>query len=149
MAIRREAAPEPPARASDLLAESGSTVAIMPGTEGLGDPPSGGMEQGTLIHQDALVRIFRAHDRPGVRIVGEIDLSNAASLTGALEAVAERPHVTIDLSACSHLGSAGIGAIIEVWQRGGVEITIADPSPTIHRAIEISGITRFAGITLQ
>lgn len=107
------------------------------------------MEQGTLIHQDALVRIFRGYDPPGVRIVGEVDLSNAASLTRALESVAELPQITIDLSACSHLGSAGIGAIIEVWQRGDAEITIVDPSPTIRSALEISGIARFAGITLR
>ena len=75
-------------------------------------------------------------------------MSNAAALAKALEAEADLLHLRVDLSACSHLGSAGIGAMIEVWQRTGAELTIAGPSPGIRGALEISGITRFAGIQI-
>jgi anti-anti-sigma regulatory factor len=54
----------------------------------------------------------------------------------------------VDLSRCDHLGSPGIGSLIEVWQRlqGDIELRIVGATPTVRYALEVSGIDPFAGI---
>lgn len=106
------------------------------------------MEPESLVYQDALVHIFRTYRPPGLRVVGELDMSNADAFRGALETGRRGRDLTVDLSRCDHLGSPGIGALIEVWQRreGDVDLRIVGPSATVRYALEISGIDRFAGI---
>jgi anti-anti-sigma factor len=103
-----------------------------------------------LVHEDAMVRIFRTRRPAGIRVVGEVDMSNAPVLGTALESSRRGQYLTVDLSECTHLGSGGIGSIIEVWQRhqGELELRIEGASPTIAYALEVSGITRFPGIQL-
>ena len=77
-------------------------------------------------------------------------MSNAEAFGTALETARRGRHLTVDLTLCDHLGSPGIGALIEVWQRleGDIDLQIVGTTPTIHYALEVSGIDRFAGIRL-
>lgn len=82
-------------------------------------------------------------------MVGEVDLSNAQGFARAL-AAAGAGELVVDLSECQHMGSAGIGAIIETWQRaqGRIRMHLVRPSPTIRYALQVSGIDRFEGIDI-
>jgi anti-anti-sigma factor len=106
------------------------------------------VEPERLVYQDALVHVYRTYRPPGLRVVGEVDMSNADAFRSALETGRRGRDLTVDLSRCDHLGSPGIGALIEVWQRleGDIDLQIVGASATVRYALEISGIDRFAGI---
>jgi anti-anti-sigma factor len=93
--------------------------------------------------------VERTEQPIGVRVVGEVDLSNAQGFARAL-AAASAEELVVDLARCQHMGSAGIGAIIEVWQRaeGRIRMQLVRPSPTIRYALQVSGIGRFQGIDI-
>jgi anti-anti-sigma factor len=102
----------------------------------------------SLVYQDALVHVYRTYRPLGLRVVGEVDMSNADAFGAALEAGRRGRDLTVDLSRCDHLGSPRIGALIEVQQRlqGDVDLRIVGATPTVRYALEASGIDRFAGI---
>jgi anti-anti-sigma factor len=108
------------------------------------------VEPESLLYHDGMVHLYRTFRPPGVRVVGEVDMSNAEAFGDALETGRRNGDLTVDLTLCDHLGSPGIGALIEVWQRleGEIDLRIVGATPTVRYALEVSGIDRFAGIRL-
>jgi anti-anti-sigma factor len=109
-----------------------------------------GDEEPDTLYRDGLLRVERTEQPAGVRLVGEVDLSNAQGFARAL-ASAGPGELVVDLSRCQHMGSAGIGAIIETWQRaeGRIRVHLVGASPTIRYALRVSGIDRFEGIQIE
>jgi anti-anti-sigma factor len=80
-----------------------------------------------------------------VELFGEIDMSNASSLTTACAALVDGSRVTleIDLEGLTYLDSSGIGAMVvilrELESRGG-SLHVLHPSGIVRRVLEISGL---------
>jgi anti-anti-sigma factor len=85
-------------------------------------------------------------DSTVVRIRGEVDLSNAWSVGGAVrDAISNQAHsVVVDLTEVSYLDSAGIRVLFDL-SRGLAEhdqqlIVVLPVRATIRRALEVSAI---------
>jgi anti-sigma B factor antagonist len=89
--------------------------------------------------------VERAHDPSGrsvVRLVGEIDISNAGSLGAILdELVGDESHsLVVDLAALEFVDSSGIAMLLRVAARVGT-VEIRNPSNVVRRIIECTGLT--------
>jgi anti-anti-sigma factor len=92
---------------------------------------------------------FDSNDRGVVaRVIGEIDLSNAASLGAALvDAMPNHERrLILDMSAVEYLDSAGIQLIYQLRERlhargQNLALVIPTPSPS-HDALRLAGLTQ-------
>jgi anti-anti-sigma regulatory factor len=78
-------------------------------------------------HHDALLRICRQYQPPGVRVSGEIDYRAVEPLTRALaEAVALDEHVTVNLAGLGFTDGSAAGALLQAaaGMRPGQRMTV-------------------------
>jgi anti-sigma B factor antagonist len=78
-----------------------------------------------------------------VRLVGEIDLYNAAEVGSALEDIARgRPdRVVVDLAQVEFVDSTALGTLIEARKQvGNGNLVLAAPVPEVRRALEVAGL---------
>ncbi|HET6712929.1 MAG TPA: STAS domain-containing protein [Actinomycetota bacterium] len=94
-----------------------------------------------------------AVDGAVVRVEGEIDLANASELAEMLEpAGTSGGPVTVDLADVTFIDSSGLHALLEFAAHslnGNGPLTIANPSRTVRRVMEIVGMTELAHIQVQ
>jgi len=86
---------------------------------------------------------------PVVRLIGEIDISNAEPIGDALADIVgpEARQVVVDLGALDFMDSAGIAMLLRSAARVDA-LEIRNPSDVIRRIIEctgLSGVFRIAG----
>jgi anti-sigma B factor antagonist len=96
--------------------------------------------------------IEREAGSPALRVVGEVDLSNAEELRSALAAeVDEAGSAILDLSRCTYLGSEGIRVIIDAWNRTPDEgrIVLRGPTRLVRRVLDTAGLGRFPKVEIQ
>ena len=83
------------------------------------------------------------HDASGARVVkliGEIDLSNADTLGDTLAAfTGEGGHLVIDLSALEFMDSSGIAMLLRAAGRAS-SVEVRNPSDVVRRIIECTGL---------
>ena len=87
----------------------------------------------------------------GLRIRGEVDLSNIERFSAEVRGAASPGEVLIlDLSECHYLGSEGIGTLIEAWKvvRDGGRLVLRSPLPTMRRVLELAGLTKFPSVEM-
>jgi anti-sigma B factor antagonist len=79
---------------------------------------------------------------PLVKLSGELDSSNAASLEATIAPItAEHPERLIfDLSGLRFMDSAGIAVLIEAAANVDA-VHLRDPSPVVRRVIELTGLS--------
>jgi anti-anti-sigma factor len=88
--------------------------------------------------------VAEARDDAGVRVVrlvGEIDISNADALGEKLDRVVGDGHerLVADLSGLEFMDSSGIAMLLRAAKR--VEsITVRNPAPVVRRIIECTGL---------
>lgn len=77
-----------------------------------------------------------------VRLTGELDISNVASLQCAIEPVLEqRPeHLDFDLSAVTFMDSSGIALMLRAAARVG-SLRLITPSDVIRRVVVATGLS--------
>lgn len=94
----------------------------------------------------AQVDTARITERPAVvRIVGEVDMSNADTIAAQLDAAADGVDaLTIDLTDVAYLDSHGLHILQSLADRhtvGSLKLTlIADPGGIAHQLLTIAGI---------
>jgi anti-anti-sigma factor len=97
--------------------------------------------------------IDQTTDRAVVRVGGEIDLANAPDFAELLEPLrSSGSPVTIDLTEVTFIDSCGIHALLDFAAHsanGQGPLTIANPSRTALRVMEIVGMTDVAGILVE
>ena len=73
-----------------------------------------------------------------VRVIGEVDASNAASIDEELRAIARtaRNVFVIDLNALDYIDSAGIAALERLARETGCKIVVADDA-TVYQTLNI------------
>jgi anti-sigma B factor antagonist len=86
---------------------------------------------------------------PVVRLIGEIDISNAEPIGDAIESIVgpNARRVVVDLERLDFMDSAGIAMLLRTAARVDA-LEIRNPSDVIRRIIEctgLSGIFRIAG----
>jgi anti-anti-sigma factor len=82
--------------------------------------------------------------------IGEIDMSNAASLTAACAPVVDLRGVTleIDLEGLTYIDSSGIGALVGIHhalESHGSSIQVVNSSGIVGRVLELSGLLPLLG----
>jgi anti-sigma B factor antagonist len=79
---------------------------------------------------------------PVVKLLGEIDISNAESLGATLDQLIgdETHHLVVDLGALEFMDSSGIAMLLKVAGRVG-RIEIRNPSDVVQRIIGCTGLT--------
>ena len=70
--------------------------------------------------------------------VGDLDMATALELRSALRPDSGRP-IVIDLADTTFIDSSGLNALVAACHHGTV-MALRHPSPTVRRAIEISGL---------
>jgi len=92
------------------------------------------------------VRVDGAGDGATIALSGELDMSNAALLSDALERVeAGAPErVTIDMSGLEFIDSTGIAVLVAAHRRLGEEALrfVHSRAVAVRRVIEVTGLDR-------
>jgi anti-anti-sigma regulatory factor len=101
-------------------------------------------------HDDALLRICRQYQPPGVRVSGEIDYRGVEPLTRALsEALALDEHVHVNLSGLAFTDGSAAGALSQAaaCMRPGQRMTLRcrDQTAKVLRAL---GVDELPGVTM-
>jgi anti-anti-sigma factor len=77
----------------------------------------------------------------GFRLVGELDLSTAPTLTEALGELEADGSIVLDLQELTFIDSSGIHAIFTQAVAREGQLVLTNPSAEIVRTLEIMGIT--------
>jgi anti-anti-sigma factor len=77
---------------------------------------------------------------PIVILSGEIDMSNASSLSAAIAPIiaTEPSRLTFDLAGLRFIDSAGIAVLVAA--AATTTVTVHNPSPIVRGAIEVTGL---------
>ncbi len=98
--------------------------------------PQGALEAGT-----------DASGAPVVRLIGEIDISNADEISVELDAVAvEGSQLVIDLAGLEFMDSSGIAMLLRAAAHVDA-LELRNPSSTVRRIIECTGLTDILRMT--
>jgi anti-sigma B factor antagonist len=93
-----------------------------------------------------IVAVRSDEDTAAVSPSGDLDVSTSPRLLACIdELLAEgRSRITLDMRAVTFIDSSGLGALVKAYKRAGpsVTLTVVEPRPHVHRAMEISGILR-------
>jgi anti-anti-sigma factor len=91
------------------------------------------------------------HDADGERTLhvdGELDIASAAELRSAGDSAFADPSVTavrVDLRGVTFMDSTGLGVLIGLRngaETAGKDLVLTDPSPTVSRLLELSGLLK-------
>lgn len=84
-------------------------------------------------------------------VIGDLDLSTAPQLRAAATPLAHRSGagMVVDLRACHHLDSVGVGLLLGIHRRcralGGRLVIVAEPSP-VTRVLEATEVNRIVAV---
>ena len=88
---------------------------------------------------------------PGVwRVIGELDTHTAPQLALHLEQIDAGTHVVLDLSQMPFVSSAGLSVMLNAqrsFEQGGGSLRVTDPTASVARLIEISGVASTLGLS--
>ncbi len=78
-----------------------------------------------------------------VRLAGELDLSSAPALRACLSALADSPHLVVDLTDLSSMSSSGISVLIGAYKQRAIRdrtISLRNPRGTVARVLALTGV---------
>lgn len=87
----------------------------------------------------------------GLRVRGQVDLSNVEAFREAVSAGAGSPaDLTLDLSECSYMGSEGIGVLIEaVKALEGRSLILRSPGGILMKVLDLAGISKLPNVVIS
>ena len=87
----------------------------------------------------------------GLRISGQVDLSNADTFRNAvLAAAGGTPKLALDLTDCSYMGSEGIGVLIEaVKALGQGRLVLRAPSGILLKVLDVAGLSKLPNVEIS
>jgi anti-sigma B factor antagonist len=77
-----------------------------------------------------------------VRITGEVDMSNAASVQEAVDQVTgtDVEHLVFDLGGLEFIDSSGLAVLLAAAQKVP-SVRLRNPSPIVRRVVEVTGLS--------
>lgn len=93
---------------------------------------------------DSASRLQVAVDGPVLTVVGDLDAHSCKALADGLDPLPGDGDVHIDMAGVGFMDSSGLRVLIAAHQSGQQaerSVKIVNPSPAVHRVIEISGLT--------
>ncbi len=99
-----------------------------------------------------MLEIERIDEPRGLRLVGEVDLSNAEQLQAALEPEVQLGgEIALDVAGLTFIGSAGVQALIRALLdlEGRGRIVLLDPGDSLRQLIGIMGLDRFPNLEVR
>lgn len=87
-----------------------------------------------------------------VSVAGEVDVSNAAELRGALEEAiaADAAHIEVDLSEAPYVDSTGIGVLVGAVRRAqeaSKQLRVTKPQRNVQRVLSLLGVSDELGVS--
>ena len=87
-----------------------------------------------------------------VSVAGEVDVSNAAELRGALEEAiaADAAHIEVDLSEAPYVDSTGIGVLVGAVRRAqeaSKQLRVTKPQRNVQRVLSLLGVSGELGVS--
>ncbi|GIM96146.1 STAS domain-containing protein [Paractinoplanes toevensis] len=85
-------------------------------------------------------------------LTGELDIDRADEVRDNLAAVSATPgcnYLRVDVSGLDFIDSYGLGALVSARNSAaanGVTLTLAEPSPPVRKAIEVTGLGDVFGL---
>ncbi|GIF20076.1 stage II sporulation protein AA (anti-sigma F factor antagonist) [Actinoplanes tereljensis] len=85
-------------------------------------------------------------------LTGELDLDRADEVRDDLAAASALPgcrYLRVDVSELAFIDSYGLGALVSARNSAaanGVTLTLAEPSPPVRKAIEVTGLGNVFGV---
>src|SRR4051794_41631918 len=85
-------------------------------------------------------------------LAGEVDLDRADDVRDNLATAAAEPgcrYLRVDVSGLEFIDSYGLGALVSARNSAaakGVTLTLAEPSPPVRKAIEVTGLGHVFGL---
>jgi anti-sigma B factor antagonist len=85
-------------------------------------------------------------------LTGELDLDRADDVRDTLAQIATDPacrYLRVDVSGLDFIDSYGLGALVSARNSAaatGVTLTLAEPSPPVRKAIEVTGLGHVFGL---
>lgn len=98
-----------------------------------------------------LLTIEKTEDPRGLRLVGELDASNIASLTEALEpAVAQGGDITLDLAGLAFMDSTGIQVLVRTAQEleGRGSLVLVSPGNLVRRILDLIPVRKLDNVRI-
>jgi stage II sporulation protein AA (anti-sigma F factor antagonist) len=86
------------------------------------------------------------------RLAGELDLDRADDVRDSLAKAAASPgchYLRVDVAGLDFIDSYGLGALVSARNSAaalGVTLTLAEPSPPVRKAIEVTGLGNVFGL---
>ncbi|MCO8274234.1 STAS domain-containing protein [Actinoplanes sp. TRM 88003] len=99
--------------------------------------------------------VYEPADADGLVVAalsGELDLDRADAVRDQLAAIAADPavrYLRIDVAGLDFIDSYGLGALVSARNSAaasGVTLTLAEPSPPVRKAIEVTGLGHVFGL---
>ena len=105
--------------------------------------------------KDALISYEPADPDGRVRATldGELDLDCADQVRDSLAAAAQQPgcrHLEVDVSGLTFIDSYALGALVSARNTAvgaGVALTLANPSPPVRKAVQVTGLAQMFGLS--
>ncbi|MGH2711764.1 MAG: STAS domain-containing protein [Actinomycetota bacterium] len=87
----------------------------------------------------------------GLRIIGQVDLSNMDSFREAVtEAASGAWELVLDLAECTYMGSEGLSVLIETSKGlGEGSLTLRGPSDFLQKVFDLTGIERLPNVRVE
>jgi anti-anti-sigma factor len=105
-----------------------------------------------VVHRDDIVAIARLEDRTGIRVFGELDLSNRDAFADVLAAVvrAGPGDVVVDMTDVSFIDLDGIAVLVQVAEHHPERsVVLVSPNPMVQRVLVLTGWDALPNLVLD
>ena len=118
-------------------------VPPLPGVAPIASPSRG--------NEEFRVEASFAGQQAVLAVVGEVDVATASQLEECLLDLLHHPleRLTVDMRATTFIDSSGLTALVAGLRRArecGVELTVASPTASVLRILEIAGVDQMLGV---
>ncbi len=105
----------------------------------------------TAFDPEASLRISRTRDPWGLRLTGEVDLSNRTALCAMIEHLFDGgpPEVTVDVSGLTFADTAAARILVNAAERGPGVLRLAGCSPALLRLLEFHHAGEVSGLIVE
>ncbi|WLS44574.1 STAS domain-containing protein [Micromonospora profundi] len=117
-------------------------------------PEANGRHSAHLIDPIMVLTLSRDGSTSLIRVVGEIDMSNAHLITELVELLCATPTplVTLDLSEVRFFGAHGVSALLRtnaLIAAAGGRLVLREPSPFVRRILSVCRVARHLTLDLS